>query len=132
MEAKLRQHGEIAIVSIAGPLDIEKTQPFRDACTKHFLGEKVIFNLEEANFVGSTGIKSFVDALRIVSAKSNCGLKIVGLKTEFKRIFSNVEIQGLEICDTEILAIKRFSTPVALVAATAVNPATDPASGSSI
>ena len=111
MDATLRNHGEIAIVSINGPLDIERTQPFRDACVRHFLGHKVIFNLEKANFVGSTGINSFVEALRIVSAKTSKGLKIVGLKTEFRRIFANIEIQGLEICDTENGAIESYNHP---------------------
>jgi anti-anti-sigma factor len=109
MEAKLKQHGEIAIVSIKGFLDIEKTQPFRDACVKHFLGEKVIFNLEKANFVGSTGIQSFIEAMRIVSQKTQTGIRLVGLKAEFKRIFTNLEIQGLEFCDNETLAIHSFS-----------------------
>jgi anti-anti-sigma factor len=109
MEATIRRHGEIAIVSIRGPLDIEKTQPFRDACAKHFFGSKVIFNFEKANFVGSTGIQSFVEAIRIVSAKSDKGLKLVGLKTEFRRIFSNIEIQGVEIFDTEMIAIESFT-----------------------
>ncbi len=115
MEAKLRQCGGISIICIHGPLDIEKTQPFRDACHRHFLGDKVIFNLENANFVGSTGINSFVEALRIVSSKTSSGLKLVGLKTEFRRIFSNIEIQGLEICETESGAIESYNRPVIII-----------------
>ena len=109
MEAKLKQLGEVAVICISGPLVIEQTQSFRDACSKHFFGQKVIFNLENANFVGSTGIHSFVEALRIVSTKSTQGMKLVGLKTEFRRIFGNVEIQGMEICETEILALASFA-----------------------
>jgi anti-anti-sigma factor len=116
MKATIKHHGEIAIVHIQGPLDIEKTQPFRDACTKHFFGSKVIFNFEQASFVGSTGIQPFVEAIRIVSAKSDTSLKLVGLKTEFRRIFSNVEIQGVEIFDTESIAIESFSRPIPLSA----------------
>jgi anti-anti-sigma factor len=108
MEAKLRQHGEIAIVSIQGALEIERTQPFRDACNKHFLGEKVIFNLEQANFVGSTGIQSFLEAVKAVSEKTTTGVKLVGLKSEFKRIFSNCEIQGLVFYENEANAIDSY------------------------
>jgi anti-anti-sigma factor len=109
MEAKLRQQGGIAIVSIQGALEIERTQPFRDVCNKHYLGEMVIFNLEEANFVGSTGIQSFLEAVKAVALKTTTGIRLVGLKSEFKRIFTNSEIEGLEFFESEAHAISSFS-----------------------
>lgn len=110
MEAKLRQQGGIAIVCIQGALEIERTQPFRDVCTKHFLGEKVIFNLAEANFVGSTGIQSFLDAVQAVAKKTTTGIRLVGLKSEFKRIFTNSDIQGIEFFENEANAINSFTS----------------------
>ena len=105
MEAKLKQLGEVSVVCISGSLEIDKAQFFRDVCGRQNFGQKVIFNLENASFVGSTGIQPFVDAMKIVCQRSNLGLKVVGLKNEFRRIFANEEIQGLEICDSEGLAL---------------------------
>ena len=105
MEAKLKQVGEVSVVCISGPLEIGRAQFFRDICGRQNFGSKVIFNLENASFVGSTGIQPFLEAMRIVCGKSELGLKVVGLKNEFRRIFANEEIQGLEICDNETLAL---------------------------
>jgi anti-anti-sigma factor len=111
LEALLKTHGEISIVFINGSLDIEKTQPFRQVCEQHLAGKKVIFNLKNANFVGSTGIQSFIDSLRILGQSSQVGTRLVGLKPEFKRIFSNLEIRGLEIHESENEAILSFTAP---------------------
>jgi anti-anti-sigma factor len=115
LDAKLRNHGEIAIVSINGPLDIEKTQPFRDVCKTHFAGRKVIFNLQETSFVGSTGIQFFIEAVRMLSTQNQTGIRLVGLKSEFRRIFLNLEIAGLEIHETEAAAITSWNLAVAAV-----------------
>ena len=115
MQAQLKTQGEISIVFITGALDIEKTQPFRQVCEKHLTGKKVIFNLDAANFVGSTGIQSFIEALRIVGESTSYGTRLVGLKPEFKRIFANLQIQGLEIHETEKEAIVSFTTPRTVV-----------------
>jgi anti-anti-sigma factor len=111
MEAKIRHLGEIAIISLKGPLEIEYTQPLRDTCAKHFVGKKIIFNMEKANFVGSTGIQSFVDTVKMLNEQSQSGLKLVGLKSEFRRIFQNLEMNNLEIHDTEVTAIQSFDKP---------------------
>ena len=111
MEAKIRHLGEIAIISLKGPLEIEYTQPLRDTCAKHFVGKKIIFNMEKANFVGSTGIQSFVDTVKMLNEQSQSGLKLVGLKSEFRRIFQNLEMSNLEIHDTEVTAIQSFDKP---------------------
>ena len=111
LEARLKTHGNISIVHIKGPLDIEQTQPFRQVCEKHLAGKQVIFNLQMANFVGSTGIKSFIDSLRVLGESSHFGTRLVGLRPEFKRIFSNLQIQGLEIHESEAEAIISFTNP---------------------
>ncbi|GIL17493.1 MAG: hypothetical protein BroJett040_12440 [Oligoflexia bacterium] len=108
MQAKLKNEGEFAIVSIQGSLEIERAQFFREVCKKQFANEKVIFNMEKACFVGSTGIQSFLDAMRIVSEKNSHGLCLVGLKPEFKRIFDNLEMKGLRIFEDESAAIRSF------------------------
>lgn len=109
MEAKLKNQGEVMIITIQGSLDIEKTQPFREVCLRHFLGKKTVFNMEKASFVGSTGLQAFIETVRTLSEENSHGLKVVGVQPEFKRIFQNLEIQKLQICDTEEVALSSFA-----------------------
>jgi anti-anti-sigma factor len=111
MEAKLKNLGEISIVSISGSLDIEETQPFREACLKHFAAKKVIFNMEDTTFVGSTGIQPFLDTIRALNETSHLGIKVVGVKSEFKRLIMNLELNGLEIHESETAAISSYFNP---------------------
>jgi anti-anti-sigma factor len=108
MTARVKPHRDITIISLGGTLDIEYTQAFKEACLKKFQNKKVIFNMENANFVGSTGIQPFMETLQTLASAAPAGLKMVGVGVEFKRIFQNLEIQNLEICDSEALAIGSF------------------------
>lgn len=108
MEAQLRNEGEYTVITIRGPLSIEKTQPFRELCLRHLLGRKVIFNMEKTSFVGSTGLQAFFEAVRSLSEESPHGLKVVGLQAEFKRIFQNLEFQKLQMHESEAGAFASF------------------------
>lgn len=108
MEAKLRNEGEYTVITIQGPLSIEKTQPFRELCLRHLLGRKVIFNMEKTSFVGSTGLQAFFETVRSLSEESQHGLKLVGLQAEFKRIFQNMEFQKLQMHESEAGAFASF------------------------
>jgi anti-anti-sigma factor len=109
MEAKLKNQGEVTIITIQGPLNIERTQSFREVCLRHLLGKKVIFNMEMASFVGSTGLQAFLETVRTLSEENQHGLKVVGVQAEFRRIFQNLEIQQLQIHDSEETAVSSFS-----------------------
>lgn len=108
MEAKVKSQGEFTIISFAGFLDIENAQSFRANCVRQLSEKKLIFNLEKTNFVGSTGIQPFLDAVKSLSASSQHGLKLVNVKAEFRRIIQNLEIHNLEIHENEASAIASF------------------------
>jgi anti-anti-sigma factor len=108
MTARVKPHQDITIISLGGTLDIEYTQAFKEACLRQFQSKKVIFNMEKAHFVGSTGIQPFMETLLTLASAAPQGLKMVGVGVEFKRIFQNLEIQNLEICESEASAIGRF------------------------
>lgn len=110
MNARVHRFGEVTVISISGPLTIDCTQPFRQAILKRYRGQKLVFNMSQASFVGSTGIHDFVETLRELGQGHDFGVKVAGPKVEFKRILQNLEIQRLEICDSESLAVRSFST----------------------
>jgi anti-anti-sigma factor len=112
MEANLRNQGEVAIITIQGSLDIEKTQGFREICLRHFVGKKIIFNMQNANFVGSTGLQAFLETVRTLSEENQHGLKVVGVQAEFRRIFQNLEIQRLQIHESLDGALSSFAFEV--------------------
>jgi anti-anti-sigma regulatory factor len=119
MNARVHQFGEVTVISIFGPLTIDCTQPFRQAVLKRYRGQKIVFNMSQAAFVGSTGISDFVETLRELGKEHNLGVKVAGPKMEFKRILQNLELQKLEIFDSESLAINSFHLPNAELRVTA-------------
>ncbi len=109
MDAKLDKKGEISIITIQGPLNIDKTHSFREYCIRNFVGQKIIFNMHNATFVGSTGLQAFFETVRTLNEESEHGLKLVGLKPEFRRIFQNMELSKLQIYDSLDGAVTSFS-----------------------
>lgn len=120
MQALLKSQGEITIVTIQGSLHIEKTQPFREICLKHFLTKKVIFNMEQTNFVGSTGIQAFLETVKTITEENEFGLKLVGVKSEFRKILQNIENNKLQIFESEASAINSFAANFVMPQATLV------------
>jgi anti-anti-sigma factor len=105
---RIKNQGEVTIISIHGSLDIEKTQPFKEACIKHLLNKKIVFNMEAANFVGSTGLKAFLDTIQTLSEEGSFGLKMIGLRPEFRRILQNMDLKTLQIHENLDTALQSF------------------------
>ncbi len=101
MEAKLKKVGQVAVVHLAGQFDIGNTQVFRKACETFLLDQKVIFNMSQADFIGSTGIQLFLETVRLVSFQNQHGLQFVGAKSEFRRIIQNLELNNIQFFETE-------------------------------
>ncbi len=110
MRAMMTDKNGVFVVTIGGTLDIEYTQIFKDTCLREFKEKKVIFNMENANFVGSTGLQSFVETIKSLSC-NEFGIKLVKPKSEFKRMFQNLDIQKLQIHESEETAMASFLVP---------------------
>lgn len=115
MEAKIKNCGEVTVVSIDGFLDIEHAQLFRATCVKRLGARKLVFNLGKASFVGSTGVKAFLDAVKNLCTVNDFGLKLVNARAEFRRIIENLGIHNLEFHESEDAAIASFSNSEAKV-----------------
>lgn len=112
MKADLQKQGDVFVISIAGKLEIEQTQPFRTACVDKLMGKKIVFNMEQANFVGSTGLQPFLDTIAQIDQKNSFGLKIVGVKPEFRRVISNLETTKVSFHEDMNSAIGSFALPI--------------------
>jgi anti-anti-sigma factor len=112
VEAKLSHEKDVYIVHVGGTLDIEDTQGFKSVVLQKLRKQKIIFNIQKASFVGSTGLGPFLETLREVSTQGVCGLKMVGASSEFKRLLQNLELSNLEIFETNEGALRSFTEPV--------------------
>jgi anti-anti-sigma factor len=100
METSIRRQGEWTVVKISGRIELEKAQAFRDACLKSLKNEKVVFELDRLQFVGSTGMTEFFECLHDIENMKGCGVKLVGLSSDFKRFVAFTKASQLKIHDS--------------------------------
>lgn len=100
METSIRRHGEWTVVKITGRIEMEKAQIFREACLKSLQNEKVVFELDRLQFVGSTGMSEFFEVLHDIEKMKGCGVKLVGLSSDFKRFVAVTKASLLKIHET--------------------------------
>jgi anti-anti-sigma factor len=111
MKAKLKKKEDVVIVNLSGRIDMEYTEPFRDACLKDIASrsEKIVFNLNGLSFVGSNGIMPFVKAIYDLAREKNGQLRFCEVGSEFQKIFAASPLANIEICDSEDKAIESFT-----------------------
>ncbi len=111
MLAQLELKNDIVVINIQGRLLIEKTQEFKALCAKYFKNKKVVINLEHVSFVGSNGVQHFLEGIEQIVNHNKHGLKVVGIKPDFKRIFDNMGLTNLHFEESNETAIAAFSKP---------------------
>lgn len=109
MEARYEVNAGVVVVELKGRLDFETTEPFKKTCLERLLSEKVVFDLKNLNFVGSLGLKDFVDTLDHMRRQSRPGVKFCGVSSEFKRLFEASGLAAVEIFDCQEKAVQSFS-----------------------
>ena len=108
MQANFANRGGVVVVELTGRLDFETTEPFRRTCWEKLLTQKVVFDFHQLNFVGSLGLKDFVETLDVMSQKSRTGVKFCGVSSEFRRMFEASGLRGQEIYESAEKAILSF------------------------
>lgn len=115
MEARFGMHGSVVVVELKGRLDFETAEPFRKTCLERLAREKVVFDLRDLNFVGSLGLKDFVDTLDFMKKRSEAGVRFCGVSSEFRRLFEASGLLSHEIYDSREKAIQSFSSELAII-----------------
>lgn len=108
MNIKLLLDGDIAVVSLSGRIEIEKTQSFKRACLQKFSDKKVVFCMKNLNFVGSSGIQNFFGVLNDLHGHRKMSVKIAGLSPDFQRLFQFADCVNLELHDSIENALQSF------------------------
>jgi anti-sigma B factor antagonist len=108
MQAKIRKDGDVTVVELQGRLDFETAEPFRETCQDLLLNNKVVFNLADLNFVGSSGIGAFVNTLKDFAKANPVPPRFCNVKSEFMKIFTSGGDISLHIFDDEEKALSSF------------------------
>src|SRR4029077_4833578 len=111
MEANFERRGEVVVVELKGRLNFEVAGSFRKTCLERLTSERVVFDLRGLNFVGSLGLKDFVDTLDQMSQTSLLGVKFSGVGSEFRRLFEASGISTLSIFENTEKAVQSFTAP---------------------
>ncbi|NBV51456.1 anti-sigma factor antagonist [bacterium] len=88
MIIRARQEGNTVIFNLEGHLDFETIIEFEQTCTRVLsqgTRPRIIINMQELRFVGSSGINQFVKVLKTINHK-DLKPKIVNVSTEFEKI----------------------------------------------
>ena len=94
MKTRITKKGDTVIVSMTGQLTHESQEPLRNDLERlmeetatDIIPKKFIFNFEDLEFVGSSGITSFVKTLKEFNRKAAVKPKYCHVGSEFQRIF---------------------------------------------
>jgi anti-anti-sigma factor len=113
MQARVKQEGDVTVIALSGRVDMDSSEAFRKICIEQFSRKKVVFDLGELGFVGSTGVTTFLETMRDLHHSSSYGVRLVGPKAEFRRLLSSYILDSLQVYDTETMALGSFlSSPL--------------------
>jgi anti-anti-sigma factor len=118
MKTHIRKSGDTVVVSIDGKIDYETQVPLKDELSKIAAKDrnttdstptKVIFNLKNLEFVGSSGISNLVQTLKDFNSRSTIRPRYCHVRSEFQKVIKAFDEQALfEIFDTEERALSSF------------------------
>jgi anti-anti-sigma factor len=109
MKAQLQQKGNITIVELNGHTEYQNSKEFRDKLIKLYEDhgvDNVLLDMEDLDFVGSSGIRKLVDALKDVGNINQSKPVLCGVKTEFQRVFNVMAEDEFEIYEDKSEAIE--------------------------
>jgi anti-anti-sigma factor len=91
-----KDFGPIKLVEIQGQFTVEEAFVLRQTCSSLYRGSKLVFNLEEASFVGSSGYIPLLRDLSHLGRQSGQEVSLVGLKPEIKKIIEAFGFKGFK------------------------------------
>jgi anti-anti-sigma factor len=111
MDIKINQIDDVTVVNLAGFIDYESIHPFKQVYSKYLQlrsPKKVLFNMRDLRFVGSSGIGNFLRTLQKFNSDIP-NVRYCNVRTEFKRMFQRYNRQMTNlIVDSEEKAFRSF------------------------
>ncbi len=116
MKTQIKKNGDTMVIAMGGKLDFDVNEPLRNDLSKLIqqsktdsVPKKIIFDLQELEFVGSCGISSFVQTLRDFSHRAPVKPRYCNVRSEFKKVMQAFdEESAFEFFENEEGARKSF------------------------
>jgi anti-anti-sigma factor len=112
MKTIIREDENNIVVSFEGKLDFETTDSFRESLLRlqdQGTNKRVIFDMDHLQFVGSSGISAFIQALREFNGRAGLKPRYTNVKNEFKKIITAFdENKTFEFWDSTERALRSF------------------------
>ena len=104
------------VVTMDGKLDYETQEPLKQDLLRlvnnaktDSTPTKIIFNLENLDFVGSSGISAFIQTLKDFGNRASMKPRFCNVKSEFRKVMKAFdEEEAFEFFDNEDRARKSF------------------------
>lgn len=116
MKATFRKHvilsiqaqKEILIVSLCGQIDVESVDLFRQACRGPLSGRPVLFSLESLTFVGSSGLRPFLESLNDLTKVPGSDVRFSNVRNDFRQILMATPLGRRPCYDNEKIGLESF------------------------
>jgi len=116
MKAQMKKVGDTIVVILDGKIDYETNAPLREdlnrlvrQARKDSVPKNIIFNFERLEFVGSSGISTFVQTLREINATAPIKPRYCNVGSEFRKVIEAFdESAAFDFYDNEERARKSF------------------------
>lgn len=102
MKTQIKKNEDSIVVIMDGHIDFETYVPLREDLSRlisetktELTPKKIIFDLEKLEFVGSSGISSFIQTLKEFNANSPTKPTYCNVKSEFRRIIKAFDEEEL-------------------------------------
>lgn len=115
MKVKLKQEGDVLVISMNGYVDLLSTGRLKNGLKAYIKNSKtknrILFNLDGLNFVGSTGLTELVSIIKDFYDEEDAEVKICCVDESFKKLFKFRSIDDNildEIFENEKIAVNKF------------------------
>lgn len=86
--------GAVKLIEIQGQFTVEEAFILRKKCWAQYKGARLVFNLQEASFIGSSGLIPLLRDLSNLGQASGQVVHLVGIRPEVKRLIDGFGMKG--------------------------------------
>lgn len=116
MQAKFRKEDvvangikkEVVVVHLSGSIAAESVDLFRQACRGPLGGRPVLFHLGQLTYVGSTGLRAFLECLNDLTKSHGSDVRFCEVRNDFRHILEATPLRRRPCLDGELLAIDSY------------------------
>ena len=116
MQAKFRKEmvhasvgmKEVFVVHLSGSIDVESVDLFRQACRGPLGGRPVLFHLGALSYVGSTGLRPFLESLYALTKHEGSDVRFCEVRRDFRQILEATPLGRRPFLDAENAAVDSY------------------------